>query len=126
MSEELPALIGTLGLDNDVRLPGYLPDSELVLWYNAARAFVYPSIFEGWGLPVTEALACGRPVLTSNVSSLPEAAGAAGMTLDPLDIPAWSEALRRCIHDDAWCAAQQAIALEQAGRSDGKIQRRQP
>jgi len=120
MSAELPALIRALGLESDVRLPGYLPASDLVLWYNAARAFVYPSVFEGWGLPVTEALACGSPVLPSNVSSLPEAAGAAGITLDPLDVPAWSEALRRCIHDDAWCAAQQAIALEQAGRFQWK------
>ena len=63
---------------------------------------MYPSVFEGWGLPVVEAMACGKPVITSNVSSLPEAAGEAGVCLPPDDLTQWTEALRRAIHDSGW------------------------
>lgn len=116
LSEDLPALITQLGLSDQVILPGYVAESELVLWYNAAIAFVYPSVFEGWGLPVTEAMACGKMVITSNVSALPEAAGEAGITLAPNDTPAWTEALRRCIEDDAWRADHEERALQHAAQ----------
>ena len=70
----------------DIILPGYVARDELPLWYSAADVFVYPSIYEGFGLPVLEAMACGTPVITSNVSSLPEVAGDAGLMIAPNDI----------------------------------------
>jgi glycosyltransferase involved in cell wall biosynthesis len=81
-----------------------VPIDELPLWYNAAEAFVFPSIYEGFGLPVIEAMACGTPVLVSDVSSLPEAAGDAGYRLPPYDADAWTEALDHVIRDPGWRA----------------------
>jgi glycosyltransferase involved in cell wall biosynthesis len=68
-------LVETLNLTGSILFPGYIPQEDLPLWYNAAALFVYPSYFEGFGLPALEAMACGTPVITSTVSSLPEVAG---------------------------------------------------
>jgi glycosyltransferase involved in cell wall biosynthesis len=114
MTETLPQLTERLGIAQTVHQVGYLPDSELVYWYNCAEAFVYPSIFEGWGLPVAEAMACGVPPLISNVSSLPEAAGDVGIQLPPQDETAWCAALSRAIHDSAWRAEQSERAQARA------------
>jgi glycosyltransferase involved in cell wall biosynthesis len=114
MTETLPQLIERLGIAQTVHQVGYLPDSELVYWYNCAESFVYPSIFEGWGLPVAEAMACGVPPLISNVSSLPEAAGDVGIQLPPQDETAWCAALSRAIHDSAWRAEQSERAQARA------------
>lgn len=114
MMDDLPTLLKQYGITETVHLPGYVADSALVLWYNAADAFVYPSVFEGWGLPLTEAMACGKPIITSNVSSLPEAAGEAGVTLSPQDVDGWREALRRCIEDETWRREHGAMGLERA------------
>jgi glycosyltransferase involved in cell wall biosynthesis len=102
MSDDIFGTIDALALGDTVHLPGYVPADELPLWYNAAEAFVYPSVFEGFGLPVVEALACGTPVLVSEVSSLPEAAGETGYRLPPGDVAAWTDALARVIHDPVW------------------------
>jgi len=83
--EQVFELVTQLGLAEKVIFPGYLPQEDLRLWYNAATMFVYPSYFEGFGLPVLEAMACGTPVITSNVSSLPEVAGDAALLIDPTD-----------------------------------------
>ena len=99
---ELEAAIAAGGLQDSVRLAGYVPDEELPLWYSAATAFVYPSVYEGWGMPVVEAMACGTPVLVSDASSLPEAAGDAGLCLPPHDVEAWTAALGRALHDADW------------------------
>jgi glycosyltransferase involved in cell wall biosynthesis len=99
---EVRATIVRLGLEHHVRLEGYAVDEDLALWYNAATALVYPSVYEGWGMPVVEAMASGTPVLVSDVSSLPEAAGEAGMKLPPSEVEAWTEGLRRAIEDRAW------------------------
>ncbi|MDM8529425.1 glycosyltransferase family 1 protein [Anaerolineales bacterium HSG24] len=77
------ALVAELGLQERVKFPGYVPQTQLPLWYNAASLFVYPSLFEGFGLPVLEAMSCGTPVVTSNVSSLPEVVGQAGVLINP-------------------------------------------
>jgi len=98
--DRLFARVEALALDQDVLFPGYVPNDELPLWYNAALALVYPSLYEGFGLPVLEALACGTPVLTSNVSSLPEAAGDAALTVDPHDVEALAEGLNRLLTDE--------------------------
>jgi glycosyltransferase involved in cell wall biosynthesis len=88
-------LVETLDLTSAVLFPGYVPQEALPLWYNAATLFVYPSYFEGFGLPVLEAMACGAPVITSTVSSLPEVAGAhdAARLVDPNDIELLAETL---------------------------------
>ena len=66
-----------------------MPTEELPWWYRAAELFIYPSLFEGFGLPVLEAMACGTPTITSNASSLPEVAGDAALLIDPEDTEGW-------------------------------------
>ncbi len=94
---ELLARIEALGLSNKILFPGYIANDELPWWYNAAIALAYPSLYEGFGLPVLEAQACGTPVLTSNASSLPEAAGDAALMVDPYDVDALASALSRLL-----------------------------
>ena len=74
----------SLDLKDSVIFTGYVPSADLPVFYNAAEAFIYPSIFEGFGLPVIEAMACGTPVLTSYGSSLQEVAGDAALLVDPM------------------------------------------
>jgi glycosyltransferase involved in cell wall biosynthesis len=99
--EDVFARVEELGLEGQVMFPGYIPVSELPLWYNAAELFVYPSLYEGFGLPPLEAMACGTPVVASNTSSLPEVVGGAGLTVDPLDVEGLAEAMRRVLSDEA-------------------------
>ncbi|MCU0511779.1 MAG: glycosyltransferase family 4 protein [Anaerolineae bacterium] len=102
------------GLQQSVTLPGFIPAADLALWYNAAEVFLYPSVFEGFGLPVLEAMACGTPVITSDVSSLPEVAQTCGLCLPPQAAPAWTAALARVRHDAAWRADARAAGLRDA------------
>lgn len=102
---ELRATIVQLGLEQHVRLEGYAPDDDLPLWYNAATAFVYPSVYEGWGMPVVEALACGTPAIVSAASSLPEAVGDGGLALPPHDIDGWAQALEHALTNTGWRTA---------------------
>ncbi len=78
---------------------GSLPRNELAALYTRASVFVYPSLYEGFGMPVLEAMACGTPVVTSNISALPETAGDAALLVDPLDDMALAEAIARIIED---------------------------
>lgn len=89
-----------LGVRERVRFLGHLPFEELPALYRGARLFVYPSLYEGFGLPVAEAMACGVPVLTSNGSALAEIAGEAAECVDPLDVPALAASIRRCALDE--------------------------
>ena len=93
------ARVHELGLEAEVIFPGFVADSEQVLWYQAASAFAYPSLYEGFGIPVAEALACGIPVVTSNVSSLPEAGAQIALCIDPQSIEALSKALYQALTD---------------------------
>lgn len=104
------------GLEQDVHLAGFIPVEELPLWYNAADAFLYPSVFEGFGLPVLEAMACGTPVVTSNVSSLPEVAQGAGLCLPPEAVDAWEHALRVTIQSADWRAEARLNGLHKAAQ----------
>lgn len=97
--DEIFAKVQQSGLQSDVVFPGFVSDSEQARWYAAASAFVYPSLYEGFGIPVAEALACGTPVVTSNNSSLPEAGAGIALCVDPLDAEAISEAMQRTISD---------------------------
>ena len=87
------------GLSDTVRWLGYVTDSDLAAIYSAAIALVYPSVYEGFGLPVIEAMACGRPVIAANTSSLPEVAGDAGILVDPLDVSGLRDAMMRVLDD---------------------------
>jgi glycosyltransferase involved in cell wall biosynthesis len=98
--DELFARVESLGLDDEVIFAGYVMSDELPIWYNAATVVAYPSVYEGLGLPVLEAQACGTPVLTSNVSSLPEAAGDAALMVDPYDVEAMAAELDRLLADE--------------------------
>ncbi len=80
-------------LDKHVRFLGFQPQETLAAFYRLARAFVFPSLYEGFGLPPLEAMACGTPVVTSNVSSLPEVAGGAALLVDPHDADAIAEGI---------------------------------
>lgn len=100
-SERLSALIEELGLAQDVIAAGYVSNDALPLWYNASEVFVYPSVYEGFGMPVLEAMACGRPTIVSNSSSLPEVVGSSGVLVPPTDIAAWADALSALLADPA-------------------------
>ena len=84
---------------------GYVPPGDLPNLYRLATVFVYPSIYEGFGLPVLEAMAAGTPVLTSSVSSLPELTGDAAVLVDPLDTEGMSEALEKLLKDTSFRAS---------------------
>lgn len=114
--DEIVATIHQTGIASDVHLVGFVPTDEIALWYNSATTFIYPSVFEGFGLPVLEAMACGTPVITSDASSLPEVAGDSALTIDPHDEEAWTQALQRA-HDDAtWRDTARQSGLAQAER----------
>jgi glycosyltransferase involved in cell wall biosynthesis len=89
-----------LGLESKVVFPGYVPQDDLPALLSGARLFVFPSLYEGFGLPVLEAMACGTPVACSNVSSLPEVAGDAALLVDPLDVRGMAEAMNRLLQDE--------------------------
>ena len=99
-----------------VIFPGFVPDADLPAVYAGAQALAFPSEFEGFGLPVLEAMACGAPVVCSNTSSLPEVAGDAALLVDPLDVDALTDALRRVLNDPALAADLRARGLAQAAR----------
>ncbi len=90
-----------LGLEAEVIFPGFVSDAQQTMWYRAASVFVYPSLYEGFGIPVAEALACGVPVVTSNVSSLPEAGANLALTVDPHDKEAMAVAIRKALTDES-------------------------
>lgn len=92
--DDIFATIDRHQLGGTVHLPGYIPSDELLWWYNAADAFVYPTLYEGFGLPILEAMACGKRVLASDSSSLPEAVGDVGHLLPADDEAAWTNALQ--------------------------------
>jgi glycosyltransferase involved in cell wall biosynthesis len=88
-------------LHKHVRFLGFLPDETLAILYRLAAVFVFPSLYEGFGLPPLEAMASGTPVVTSNVSSLPEVAGDAAVLVDPYDVGSIVEGIRRVLTDPA-------------------------
>src|SRR5262249_16620391 len=84
----------------DIRFLGYVPEAGLPALMNGALAFVYPSLYEGFGLPPLEAMACGVPVITSNRSSLPEVVGEAALLVDPDDRRELADAMARVASDE--------------------------
>ena len=111
---ELERAIAPLEASGAVRRLGYVAEDELPLLYAGAHAFAFPSLYEGFGLPVLEAMASGVPVLTSNVASLPEIAGDAALTVDPLDEDALRSGLERLLDDAEWRDAATLRGLSRA------------
>jgi glycosyltransferase involved in cell wall biosynthesis len=97
-----------------VLFPGYVPDEDLPAVYSGAQGLVFPSAYEGFGLPVLEAMACGTPVVASNVSSLPEIGGDAALYSDPVDVEGMTEAVRRLLCDAELREHLRARGLERA------------
>ncbi|MEJ2744815.1 MAG: glycosyltransferase family 1 protein [bacterium] len=102
------------GLQRDVIFTGSLSENELIPLYNAADVLVLPSLYEGFGLPPLEAMACGTPVISSNRSSLPEVVGEAGILVEPTDTKAIADAMERVFIDSALYARLSAAGLERA------------
>jgi len=98
--EDVDQTLAETHLSDAVRFLGGVPNEELVYLYNAARVFAFPSRYEGFGLPPLEAMACGTPVVTSNVSSLPEVVGDAAMLVDPEDVDGLAVAMWRLLSDE--------------------------
>ena len=93
MFDEVFNLVKKLGIEDKVIFPGYIPEEDKPYIYAGATAFVFPSLYEGFGMPPLEAMACGVPVITSNSSSLPEVVGDAGIQVDSMDIDSISIAM---------------------------------
>jgi glycosyltransferase involved in cell wall biosynthesis len=89
------------GVRADVRFFGFVPDQTLAALYRLATAFAFPSLYEGFGLPPLEAMACGTPVVTSRLSSLPEVVGDAAVLVDPYSVEDIADGLRRVLDDEA-------------------------
>ncbi|MCY4020192.1 MAG: glycosyltransferase family 1 protein [Chloroflexi bacterium] len=116
MTDDVFTTIERDGLQDSVRHVGFVPAADLPLWYNSAEAFLYPSIYEGFGLPVLEAMACGTPVLTADISSLPEVVGDAGLCLPPEDTEPWTAALVNIKQDLDWREEARERGLYRAKR----------
>jgi glycosyltransferase involved in cell wall biosynthesis len=107
-------VVERLGLQERVILPAFVADEDLPALYAGATLFVYPSLYEGFGLPVAEAMACGTPVVSSNASSLPEVGGEAALYFDPRDVDAMADAMRRALSDESLRADLRARGFAQA------------
>jgi glycosyltransferase involved in cell wall biosynthesis len=101
-SRDLTGVVQRLGIRRVVHFTGYVAGEDLPALYNLGEMFAFPSVYEGFGLPVVEAMACGTPVITSNTSSLDEIAAGAAETVDPYDVDALTAALVRLARDAAW------------------------
>jgi glycosyltransferase involved in cell wall biosynthesis len=114
LSEGVERRAAERGLAGRVRLSGYLPDADLPALLSGALAFVFPSLYEGFGMPVLEAMACGAPVLTSTTSSLPEVADDAALLVDPSDTAAIAAGIARLAADGGLRADLYARGLARA------------
>lgn len=116
--QEALDLIGHLDLGHDVVLFGPTTPQELLWLYNRAEMMVLPSFYEGFGLPVVEAMACGTPVVCSRASSLPEVAGTAALLVDPLDVDGLAGAICRVLDDRELRDSMRRAGMAQASRFD--------
>jgi len=110
------ALVRELGMERRVRFLGYVPDDDLPALYAAADVFVMPALYEGFGLPVIEAMACGTPVLTSDTGATAEVAGDAAVLVDPRSVDEIRDGLRRLLGDEGLRSDLRARGLERASQ----------
>lgn len=108
------ARVEQLGLTKQVHFVGYLEEEALPLWYAAATIFIFPSLYEGFGMPPLEAMSCGTPVITSNSSSLPEVVGDAGLMVAPNDVDGFAAAILHLLRDRELRETLRARGLERA------------
>lgn len=113
---QLRELVQELKLEDRVHFVGYVPDADLPSFYAEAACFAYPTLYEGFGLPILEAMACGTPVVCSNTSSLPEVAGDAALMFDPEDEQEIAHSLERILTDSALRNSLQSRARENVSR----------
>jgi glycosyltransferase involved in cell wall biosynthesis len=109
-----------LGIENNTILTGYVSDEELIWLYKSCYASLYPSLFEGFGLPVLEGMQFGAPTITSNTTSIPEVAGSAAKLLMPNDIDAWTSSMLSLSHDLEERQRMSIAAIEQASKFSWK------
>jgi len=112
--DEIFARVTALHLQERVRFTGYVSDEELPLWYNAAALLAFPSVYEGFGMPMVEAMACGTPVVAANTSSIPEAAGDAALLFAAHDVAALADRMTAVLQDPSLAATMREKGLVQA------------
>ena len=105
-----------LGIINQIKFLDYVPYDKLPILLNQALALVFPSLWEGFGFPVLEAMGCGTPVITSNLSSLPELAGDAGLLINPYRVSEMTDAMEQIINDDELRAQLKTLSLQQSNQ----------
>jgi len=113
-------LVRELELEESVIFTGWVAEEDKPALLSGAAAFVFPSLYEGFGLPALEAMACGIPVVASNRSSLPEVVGEGGILVEPTDVEALAEAMEVLLADDALRAELRQRALAQAAKFSWK------
>lgn len=116
VSKATLGMIASLDLTNHVQYVSVSGEAELVRLYNAANVFAFPSFYEGFGLPVLEAMACGTPVVASNRASVPEIVGDAGILVDPEDVRGFSEAIKRVLSGPIFAKDLSIRGLDRATR----------
>ena len=112
--EEIFARIKALNLEQQVRFTGYITDEELPLWYNAATIFIFPSLYEGFGMPILEAIACGTPVIAADTSSIPEVVGNAARLFAPQDVDSLVEHIHTILDNPTLRNSMRESGLDQA------------
>ncbi|ARU06585.1 glycosyl transferase family 1 [Comamonas serinivorans] len=113
-SEAIHARMAQAQAEGWLRYLSFIDQRWLPAVYAGARLLAYPSLYEGFGLPIVEAMACGTPVLTSNASCMPEVAGGAAHLVDPLDVEDLAHGLARCLEDEAWLVQARTQGLARA------------
>ena len=113
--EDVLREVAALGIQGRIHFIGFVDDGDLPALYRQARVFCFPSLYEGFGIPLLEAMACGTPIVSSNTSSLPEVLGNLGLQHEPLAIEAWAQAMHQAAADEAWRAQQTEAGMTRAG-----------
>ena len=120
MFEEVLDLPRKLSIEERVLFTGFVPDDELNLLVNGALAFTFPTLYEGFGIPVIDAMAAGIPVITSNTASLPEAAGKAALLVDPYSVDQIEQAIRTITTDKKLRSKLSKLGINQAKKFSWK------
>src|SRR6185369_15343895 len=123
--EEIFRSIGNSAYKENIHLPGFIDDEDKVSVYNLASIFVYPSLYEGFGFPPLEAMACGVPVISSHASSLPEIVGNSGILIDPYQPDELYRALESLINNPSFAAKLQEKGLKQAKKFNWELSSRE-
>jgi glycosyltransferase involved in cell wall biosynthesis len=101
-------------LSNEVRFLGHVPEEDLPTLYNCASAFLFPSLYEGFGMPVLEAMACGTPVVTSGAASIPEIVGDAAITVDPYDVKSIADGIVHLLENRSEAEKLSRVGIQRA------------